>query len=149
LFYQLLGEYFKALSWIFGIWFVPYMKLKQWIIFDCLFYSLFVFGFLALLNYSDIGVEAVSVAYFVGYFIYFLVIFFYTRSRLNFVFARHHLFTLLFSSFIIFFMFIISRVSVMYGFILFVPVISLWLFFVVKKQDVIAVKKILLKKFSG
>ena len=48
LFYQLLGDFLKMLSWVFAIWLIPNFKLKAWALFDIIFFQKFIKSFVPI-----------------------------------------------------------------------------------------------------
>ena len=59
--FQFLGDYFRAVAWIFSIWLVPRERLKPWVLYDVVYaiVLLVVFGSLV----DRIGVKSVVIAY--------------------------------------------------------------------------------------
>ncbi len=147
LIFQLSGDFFRALSWVFNIWLIPNLKIKQWIIFDLIFYLLFFGLFYYMLN-SDFGIKSVSIAYLLAYGFYLIINFAYTKYSLAFKYRNKNLKSLIVSFIVLVTAFIISEYNEYYGYLTILPIILIWMFFVVKKQDYLNLISILSTKIK-
>jgi O-antigen/teichoic acid export membrane protein len=59
--FQFLGDYFRAVAWIFSIWLVPRERLKPWVLYDVVYAIVLLVVFLFLVD--RIGVKSVVIAY--------------------------------------------------------------------------------------
>ncbi|KXK45383.1 MAG: hypothetical protein UZ05_CHB002002497 [Chlorobi bacterium OLB5] len=139
LFYQLSGDYFRALSWIFGLWLLPNLKIKQWLIFD-LFNSVCITIVSVILFRIYNSIEVFSLAYLITHFIQVIIQFFYIRFSLGFNFLFNNLNVLSISLTYLIVIFIISRMDVVLGYLIVLPSTLLWLVFVVRKTELESIK---------
>jgi len=146
--YQLSGDFFRALSWLFGLWLLPNLKIKQWILFDFVFYVLFYSLFYIFLNYSTFGIKSVSIAYLIAYISHFIINFLYTKFSIDFKYMNKNLKNLFISSIVLALALFVSEYNEIYGYIIIIPLIVVWTFFVIKKRDFLNLKEILLSKLK-
>ncbi|MEO8208915.1 MAG: oligosaccharide flippase family protein [bacterium] len=128
LFFQLLGDFFRAFSWTFGLWLIPNLKIKQWIIFDLLFYSIFYLSSIVMLKYTSLGLQSVSIAYFISYLIHASVNCINTRKYLEFRFKGTIIKEFFISILIMLLILIVSYESELTGYIIILPLLLIWFF---------------------
>lgn len=56
-FFNFLGDYFKALAWVSGLWLIPNMKVKAWVIFDMILNVNFIIFFFHNVLYLGFGIN--------------------------------------------------------------------------------------------
>lgn len=80
--FQLIGDFFKALGWVFGLWQIPKSRLKLWIGLELLYNVNLIVIFYFLVNFVSSDLVDYSIAYMVAGIIH---------ASLNFWFARKNL----------------------------------------------------------
>lgn len=61
--FQFLGDFFKVMSWILGLWLVARMKIKLWLLLDFLYYLSYVAVYYILVKTFQMDLTAASIAY--------------------------------------------------------------------------------------
>jgi enterobacterial common antigen flippase len=143
LFYQLMGDFTKAISWVFGLWLIPYFKIKLLLIFELINNAIFISLFYFLLVFKNYGLQSVSIAYlaaFVGHVILNLL---YLKRGMGYRFAQRNLFVLIVSVFSIVIIFCTSLYDVRWGYYAVLPVVFIWGYLSVKRSDVAQLKQLL------
>ncbi len=141
--FQLPAELFRAFSWVMGLWLIPRLKVKQWIIFELIFYSLFLGSFYILIQYFDSGVKSASISYLFSYFIFLLINYFYTTKNINFKVSDSNLKILLISIPFLLTAYLVSYYFEYIGFFILIPILTGWGLLVIKKNDFIKLKDII------
>ena len=134
-FYQLMGDFFRVLSWVFGLWLIPSLRIKEWFIFDFIYYTIFVSIFYILFYLYNPNILYVSVAYLISYFIHFVINLLYIYYRLKFQISMSSLKTLLSSAALIIVCFFTSKYYYNVSIIVFLTLFSIWVFTVISKND--------------
>lgn len=140
--YQLPAEIFRAFSWVFGLWLIPKLKIKAWIIFELIFYSGFILLTVIFLNFTDFEIKSVSIAYLISYVGFFVLNFSYSVSNLEFKFSKNNIKLITGALILISVLFVSSEINEIWGYYLFIPVIIIWSFYSIKKHDLIRLKEI-------
>jgi len=133
--FQLPAELFRALSWVIGLWLIPKFKIKQWILFDLSFYTIFLLLFYFLIKYCDIGVLAVSVSYLISYVVYLVINYFYAVQQINFSLDKNNKKMISVSIFLILCMFTLSFYYIYVSYFMLIPILILWFYIFVNKSD--------------
>lgn len=96
--YQFLGDFFRGLSGLFGLWMVFKMKLRFIIIFDFTMNLILVsIPYLCSMYTSEIALEIVPISYMSSLVIHFLLYFIYTQRELRYFPSKDTLNTILYS----------------------------------------------------
>lgn len=132
--FQLPAELIRALSWVIGLWLIPNVKVKQWIIFDTTFCICFLSMFYILIQ-NGYDIESASMAYLIAYSLYFIINFVYAFNSIKFRFSFHNIQLLAITAFIFLCVYYISNYDEMLGIYLLIPVLGIWGFLSVKKDD--------------
>ena len=141
--FQFLGDFFKALSWVLGIWLIPRSKIFFFLLFDILLNLNLIFIFKYLLDYTEFGIKGASFAYMAAYIIHFLFNLILSRKTIGFRFTKKNL-NLIFSSLtIIIILTFLSFQNFTYGYVLFLPVFLGWLFLNLSMDEIRGMKKVL------
>jgi O-antigen/teichoic acid export membrane protein len=138
-FYQLSGDFFRALSWVFGLWLIPNLKIKQWLIFDLFNSFFFTIASFLLIDYFH-SLESFTVAYFLTHFFQTIIQFTYIKYSLSFKFILNNLKILLTSILLIVFVFFLSKYNVLWGYYIILPSLLIWFFIAIKKNDIASLK---------
>jgi len=145
LIFQLLGELFKAITWVIGLWFIPLaLKIKQWFLFEVFFNITYLVITYILISYYEYGMISVTFSYFLSYLIFAIINIWYIRHVLNFKFKFRSLKVLLVSAVSILVVFITSQYDTNYGYYIFIPVMLIWSFILITKSEFIQTKSLLL-----
>lgn len=145
LFFQLQGDFLKSLGWVLGLWLLPMLRLKEWLLFDVIYYVNLVGIFYYLLTVQNMGIKSVSLAYYLSFLIHFILNLIYIRRKLNFKFMDRNLKLLLSSLFCLVVLFVITEYSQLFGYILFPLLISAWFVLNISKNDFLKLKLLFLK----
>jgi len=146
LFFQLLGDFFKVLGWVFGLWLIPSMKIKAWFIFDFIFYTIFFCVFYVLFYFYSFGLKSAPIAYLIAYIIHFVINLIYIFYSLRFKFKRDSARVVIISTFVIIINFFVSSIFKQYGYYLIFPSLAIWGYFIFEKHDFDNIKKLLFRK---
>lgn len=86
--YQFLGDFFRGLSGLFGIWMIFKLKLKVIFIFDIIM-NLILIGipFISLLIFENVGLSIIPISYMIALALHFLLYFIYTQAVLKYSFS--------------------------------------------------------------
>lgn len=145
LIFQFLGELFKAITWVIGLWFIPLaMKIKQWFLFEVflnLTYLVFAYFFV---SYYEFGLISVTFSYFLSYLIFAVLNIWYIKHVLNFKFKFRSLKVLIVSTIAIITVFVASQYNANLGFYIFVPVLLIWSYMLITKNEFDQTKHLLL-----
>lgn len=133
-FYYLLGDFFKALAWVSGIWFIPNLKIKTWLILEINFNLIYIIVFYILVTYANTDLNSVSIAYFISNFVHFIACFYFFKKYSGFKLQKENLFLFIASTSTIFFVFIFSSFSQYYSYFILIPTLIFW-FFIVSSKD--------------
>ena len=127
--YQFLGDFFKALSWVLGIWLIPRSKIFYFLFFDILLNLNLILVFQLILSYTELGLKGVSLAYLTAYLIHFLVNLILSRRKIGFRFSSKNMRLLISSIIIIIGSTYVSFQNIVYGYIIFLPFFLIWIYF--------------------
>lgn len=136
LFYQLLGDFTKALSWVFGLWLIPYMKIKLLFVFEVINNAIFLGLFYYLLKVGNLGLMSVSIAYFIAFAIHAIINFIFLKNRLNFHFSNRNFLILNVSIIVLIIAFLVSYINIDFGYYLFLPLLLIWSYICIQKKDI-------------
>lgn len=148
LFYQLIGDFFRVLSWVFGLWLLPALKIKEWFLFDLIFYILFLSIFSILFYFYQKNILMISIAYLISYFLHFLINIFYIIKKLKFKFDKNNLQILIISFLLIILSFFISRYYLSTGYYIIPFLLIIWSVTVFSKNDMITISNIIKSKIN-
>ncbi len=84
--YQLSGDFLKAISWSVGLWLIPCVKIKQWLLFDLLYSFNFFSIFYLLQTFSGLGIISVSISYLITNLIHLIIHLIYIKRTMKFKF---------------------------------------------------------------
>lgn len=128
-FFYLPGDFFKALAWVAGIWFIPNLKLKTWLFLEILVNVIYFLVFYFLTFNTNLGLKSVSLAYFVSNLIHFILCYYFFKKHSGFYFSNKNLKFLITSFLILIFTFFLSEYFSFYSQILIFPLLIVWLYF--------------------
>jgi PST family polysaccharide transporter len=135
LIYQAPAEFFKALSWVMGLWLIPTLRIKQWMTFEILYYCLFFLFFYLFIEVAGLGLKSTSISYLISYIVFFIINYIYFIKTSKFKFSRENLKIILSSFLVLMFSFLFSYLYEPIFYYFFFPIIIIWLLIVYKKAD--------------
>lgn len=145
LFFQLLGDFTKAISWVLGLWLIPYFKTTYMMVFEIINNLVFISLFYYLLVFQNFGIESVSIAYFTAFVVHLLLNYFYVKKGLSFKFMNNNLKSIIISSFIVLSILFISRYSINWGYYLLPFGLISWTILIISRNDYYQLKKIFIQ----
>jgi O-antigen/teichoic acid export membrane protein len=149
--YQFLGDFFKALSWVLGIWLIPRSKIFFFLLFDIILNVNLIMIFKFILDYTDLGLKGVSFAYLSAYVFHFIINLVLTRKVIGFRFTNKNLKLLISSLAVITGLTYLSFQNLLYGYILFLPVFLGWIFFnlsISEMKEMLGMLKSYMKRYT-
>lgn len=135
LYFNFLGDYFKAFSWVIGAWLVPSGRIKEWVFFSLIYYFSFIFIFVILLYFFNLGLKSVVISYFISYLIFSLINLYFITKYNEFKFSKINLKLLPLSILFLIIILSVANYNPNYGFILFIPVMILWFKFIITTKE--------------
>lgn len=147
--YQLPGEFFKAFSWVMGLWLVPTVRIKQWITFEIVYYFFYLSFFFLLIDYFKIGLKSTSISYLMSYIIFFILNYIYFYRNNNFKFTKDNIKIVLYSCIFITLSFSVSYFYEIEFYYYFIPLFIIWVLLSYKKEDVEQIIKLFKAKIAG
>lgn len=148
-FLNFLGDFLKTMTWVIGMWLITSVNIRIWIYFDLIYYSSFVFLFYIFLNYLGLGLNSITLAYFISASIKLILNFFYLRFKNKFKLEREVYKTLYLSTVVLLVIFIASQSNPIIGYLIFLPGMIALFYLTIKKEEFIAFKTLVIKKFTS
>lgn len=135
LIYQLPAEFIRAFSWAAGVWLIPKLNFAKWLLFEIIFYSLFLGLFVLMVNFTKVGIYAASMSYLSSYIVFLIINFVYSYKIIKFKFEtkvkRQVVLTLIFLTISI----SVSFYSEFYGYFAAIVSILFWSLFSFTIED--------------
>ena len=132
----------------FGLWLIPKVKIKQWLTFDIVTYTVFYSSFYIFLYILKWDIKSVSIAYMISFFAHFTINFIYTKKSLQFKFSQGNLKYIIVSILVLVVAFTISVNSEFIGYFALLPLLIFWFLFSVSKKEIQMIKGILQSKIK-
>lgn len=146
--YQFLGDFFKALAWAIGIWLVPKMKLKSFLILEIVLNLNLIFVAWGLIKIFGTNLEFISISYLIAYIVHFILNLLVTKKFIGFKLSKMNS-RLLFLSFLFLIpVLLVSHYNQITGYILILPVILFWLKLAIEKNELTELKKLVYSKLG-
>lgn len=145
---QFSGDYFKALAWATGIWLVPKLKLKQFLYLELVLNANLVLISLIFLNIFGAKLEYISAAYLIAYIIHFILNYYVSKNILGFRIQKQNLKLLVLSFIVLASVMFVSDYNKLFGYLIVLPSLLLWLKISVKKSELIEIKNFVFSKFG-
>lgn len=133
--YFLLGDYFRVFSVVLGLWLIPKMKIKSWLFIEVSIYGLMFISFEIMSWLSLFGTNNFSVSYLTAYAGGAVMHAAYIISRNNFRFRKDILKLIVISTLLVVSLFVVSSVSIFWGYIMILPLSVFWLITNFTKSD--------------
>ncbi len=133
--FQFLGDFFKALSWSIGIWMIPKMKLKEFLLLEVILNFNLIFFFWFMLAFLGNNLYFVSLSYLLAFAIHAVLNYVVAKRSLNFSFGNKNRMLLIVSLTFLIPVIFVSQYYVSIGYWLIFPVLISWLVLVVDKKE--------------
>lgn len=133
--FQLIGDLFRALAALFGLWLISRVKVKQLILIDFIFNLSYFLLPSILLKLIGNDLRIISISYMIAFFIHFALYFTYTKFELKFQFSTILLRNILLSVLLIFFAFCISEYMKFYSYYLNMILLLIWGWFMLLSSE--------------
>jgi O-antigen/teichoic acid export membrane protein len=131
----LLGDYFRVFSIVMGLWLIPKMKIKSWLFIEVSIYGLMFISFEIMSKLSLFGMNNFSVSYLTAYASGAVMHTVYIIFRNNFRFRKDILKLIIISTILVISLFVVSSMSIFWGYILILPLSVLWIAMNFTKND--------------
>lgn len=135
LFFNFLGDYLKAFSWVIGAWLIPLSRIRAWLVFSFIYYINYILLFLLFSTVFDMGLKSVVISYFISYLIHSFINLYFIIKNNKFKFSTVNLKLFPLSILFILIMMFISDYKQIYGYVIILPSLLLWLKLTVSKVD--------------
>lgn len=132
--YSFWGDFFKALAWVIGAWLIPGSKYKLFISLALSNYFAFVISYL-ILNYFTVSITNVVLAYLISSLLHFFTNAYAITKFNDFAFSPIAKKVFFLATSLIFTILLVSNFNVWAGYILFIPVMIIWLSKSVKRDE--------------
>jgi O-antigen/teichoic acid export membrane protein len=144
--YQFLGDFFKALAWSIGIWLVPKMKLKDFVVLEIILNLNLVLIYFLLINVFGSNLEFVSVSYLLAYLIHFILNYMVSRKYLDYSLGKLNAKLLTMSLSFMIPLIVISKYNAIAGYFVVLPALIFWTYLTVGREDFEKIKSYLIAK---
>jgi len=134
-FFNVLGDFFRAISWIFGIWLIPNHRLKAWITFDVIYNINFALISFILMEYSNLQIISIPLAYFIAGSLHLIINFLFIKKSINFKFNPGNIKVFFLSLCALLLILFTSSYNKYTGYIAVVPILGFWLLLAVGKEN--------------
>jgi len=146
--YQFLGDLFKSVAWVFGLWLVPKLKLFTWLTLDIIFSVNFIVIYLLLLNFYSFSLESLSISYLISNVIHALLSFMVTKKFLRFKFNNKNLLTFIVGLIMLVLIIVISEQFKIIGYLIIIPLLVLWMIVSIRHNEYILIKRSFMNLFT-
>jgi len=133
--FQFLGDFFKSLSWSIGIWMIPKMKLKEFLLLEVILNFNLIFFFWFMLAFLGNNLYFVSLSYLLAFAIHAVLNYVVAKRSLNFSFGNKNRMLLIVSLTFLIPVIFVSQYYVSIGYWLIFPVLISWLVLKIKKKE--------------
>jgi len=131
-----IGDFFKALSWVFGAWLIPASRIKLWLVLGVVYYANYVIIFMVLNNFGHALVNVV-IAYALAGVFHFILNWYFISKKNNFKLSKIS-FKLFFNSVMVLaLIFSFSEYDLNFGYALLLPLLLIWTFMSVSKSEML------------
>jgi hypothetical protein len=145
---QFPGDLFKGLAWAIGIWLVPKMKLRAFVILEIILNLNMIFIFYFLNSVMGADLKWVSLAYLTAYIVHFMLTYVFTRRELGYRLGHNNLKLLLLGLSLIVIVILLSQYSLIWGYVIALPVLAIWMSLAIKKHEYVQLKNIVMSKLN-
>lgn len=148
LYFQLIGDFFRAVAALFGLWLIAKVRIKQLLFIDLIFNSIFVMIPLIYISLLGKNFQIFPISYMIAYIIHFSLIFIYSCKSLRFKFKRISFRNIFLSFFVVLLSFSISFYHNNVGYFINVLLLFVWFITFFQYQEKRKMWLFLKNKFS-
>ncbi len=148
LFYIFIGDIFKALTWVLGMWLITTLKIKVWIIIDFIYFGFFNILFYIMLYIWKFELYSATVSYTIACIIKFIIDYYYLSYKNNFVLSLKNKKMLIVAISFISIIFIVSNYNIAIGYIIIIPSIIFFNYLTIDKVEISEIKRFILNKIG-
>lgn len=142
-YFNLLGDFFKLLGIVFGIWLIPKSEIKALCFFNFIYNFTYMLFYILIFKNTNLNLVGVTLSYMLGSLCFMSISLIYLIKKNHFKFREGNL-KLIINSFVaIIIVFAISRYNINYGYFAFVPVLTIWGYFSISRYEFIKILEIL------
>jgi len=143
--WQLLGVFFKIISWGFGLALLARGKGTLFLLTDTAFNILYIGG--CYLLFSQYGINSVGISFFIAYVFYLIATYIILYLSMNFRWSKRNLKTILFSIIMIVCVFVIAQLKSNYLYAIGIPICLVTIIYSAYKLNKILPMQSLIDKF--
>lgn len=147
--YTFIGDFFKTLSWVLGVWLIPAGKIALWVTIGVSYNLLQVVIFLFLKDFFLLKLESVVISYLISSIILFILNLFLIKKGNNFKFEVSNIKGFCISVLCISIIFSVSLINLQLSYYVVVPLISAWFFLKVSRYELRTIKKYITDKLNA
>ena len=144
--YQFTGDFFKALSWVIGLWLIPKNKIFLWVILELITYSIFPLVYIILIKNMDWGIESASIAYLVSNFAHYILNIYFIKRFLKYKFSKSNNYMFFLSLICIIAITGISEWNINAGYLILIPLLVVWFKKVGNENEMKILKSLLIRR---
>ncbi len=133
--FQMIGDIFRMMAALFGLWLIPRMKILPLVSIDFIFNLTLVTLPVVLVNFYKHDLSIIPFCYMIAFFVHFSLFFIYTKRKLNFNFKSENMKIIYYGVTIVILGFIISSFFVNYGHFVVLGLVAVWLLTVFSKDE--------------
>jgi len=145
---QLIGDIFRVGAALLGLWMIPRHKIKQIIIIDIIFNSIFVILLVVFVNLLALPLFYVSIAYLLSFLSHFIMYFIYSKHSIKFKFEKKIKMTMVYSSLLLLLTFLLQNYNKDLAQFLLFAVLLIWFLMVVELHEIRNMKEVLKNYFK-
>lgn len=146
--YNSLGDVLKMSSWVLSLWYIPKGKIKLFVLSEFLSNFNFVIISLILLFIFNLGLSSVVIAYGLANFLQFFINYYFIKSEIRFKFQDKNLKLFVTSVIAVLTVNVLSQVNMVFGYIVLLPALMVWLLLNVSVQEMRSLKNMVLERLN-
>lgn len=133
--FQFFGDFFKAFSWVLGLWIIPKLKLFLWVSLDIILSANFLLIYIFFLNFYQISLSSLAIAYLISNLIHLILNYIASKKYINFKFKPKNLSAAILGLILLIALVCISEYRILFGYISIIPVLFFWFFYALSKSE--------------
>lgn len=145
--YNFMGDFFRAIALMLALWQIPKLKTKSWILLESLYNVNLVFFYYLIAYFFNAGAKSASAGYLAANIIHCILNFVYLKRSNNFKFTIKNKHVISASLVLMLVLFGVSNYDYNWGMVAIAPVIAVWGFLLVSKDDFNQILSIVRTKF--
>lgn len=146
--FNFLGDFFKALAWVFGAWLIPATKIKMWAIIDFIFDFNYLFLFFILITFFNLHLYSVVIAYFIAFIIHAIISLIVLVKYNKFTFSKINIKSIISSIISLIILILISNYNLIFGYLFVFPILLIWFKLNVTNKEVKQMLSFVLNKIN-